>query len=306
MKNLAIVCFTLFISLGASAQSRKYISQFSHLQGYYNPGLTAYEGSMVKGFVRNQWAGWEGAPKTYFVSAELDFADLGGYGDLGKNAIGVNLLSDEYGAFRETELILSYSTRVRVSELAGVRLGAGVNFNQIRLDGNNLTTEQANDPTVGQYIGGFANLSIVDFNLGLSLTHPNYYFSYGMHNVNQGSFSKGDMFISKKPMVSIAQGGYRNSITDQMSVIFNTMWRSQDNLPDNLEFNMKFLFYDKFWVGAGHRVDYANSAQLGMLMGKMRFGYVYEWPTLKSYLLPNPTHEFMLSIRLFEGSENIW
>ncbi len=306
MKNLAICCFALFLSFGASAQSRKYISQFSHLQGYYNPGLTAYEGSMVKGFVRNQWAGWEGAPKTYFVSAELDFADLGGNGDLGKNAVGVNLLSDEYGAFRETELILSYSTRVRISEQAGVRLGAGVNFNQLRLDGNNLTTEQANDPTVGQYIGGFANLSIVDFNLGLSLTHPNYYVSYGMHNVNQGNFSKGDRFISKKPTVSIAQAGYRNAISDQLSVIFNTMWRSQSNLPDNLEFNMKFMVYERFWVGAGHRYDYANNAQLGMLMGKMRFGYVYEWPTLKSYLLPNPTHEFMLSIRLFDGAENIW
>jgi len=311
MKVMTLVLFVYmvwFTGHGAKAQSRKYISQFSHLQGYYNPGLTAYEGSMVKGFVRNQWAGWEGAPKTYFVSAELDLADLNSSGDLGKNAIGINLLSDEYGAFRETELILSYSTRVKVSELANLRLGAGLNFNQIRLDGNNLTTEQANDPTVGQYIGGFADMSIVDFNLGMSLTHPNYYVSYGMHNVNRGSLSNGDMFISKKPMVSIAQAGYRNSISDQMTVIMNTMWRSQENLPDNLEFNMKFLFYDKFWVGAGHRVDYANSAQLGMLMGKMRFGYVYEWPTLKSYLLPNPTHEFMLSIRLFdsEGSMNMW
>jgi len=306
MKNLAICCFALLISLSASAQSRKYVSQFSHLQGYYNPGLTAYEGSMVKGFVRNQWAGWEGAPKTYFVSAELDFADLGGTSDLGKNAVGINLLSDEYGAFRETELILSYSTRIKLSQLANLRLGAGVNFNQLRLDGNNLTTEQANDPTVSQYIGGFANMSIVDFNIGMSLTHPNYYLSYGVHNVNRGNISSGDRFIGNKPMVSIAQAGYRNRITDQLSVIVNTMWRSQENLPENLEFNMKLMFYNRFWVGAGHRIDYANSAQLGMLMGKMRFGYVYEWPILKSYLLPNPTHEFMLSIRLFDGGENIW
>jgi hypothetical protein len=44
-----------------------------------------------------------------------------------------------------------------------------------------------------------------------------------------------------------------------------------------------------------------------MVMGRMRFGYVYEWPSLKSYLLPNPTHEFMLSLRLFDsaaGSNN--
>ena len=306
MRTLLLSTLTLLLSLGATAQSRKYISQFSHLQGYYNPGLTAYEGSMVKGFVRNQWAGWEGAPKTYFVSAELDFSEFKGSGDFGKNAVGVNLLSDEYGAFRETELIMSYSTRVKVSELASLRLGAGLNINQTRLDGNNLTTEQVNDPTVNQYLGGFANMSVVDFNVGMSLTHPNYYVSYGLHNVNQGSLSSGDIFMDSKPVVSIAQVGYRSPITDQLSLSTNLMWRAQNDLPANIEMNLKLLFQNKFWVGVGHRVDYANSAQLGMVMGKMRFGYVYELPVLKSYLLPNPTHEFMLSIRLFEEERLIW
>ena len=123
MKKIITLLLTLLISVGTYGQSRKYMSQFSHLQGYFNPALTAYEGSMVKGLVRNQWAGWEGAPKSYFVSAELDLANLGGSSDAGKNAIGVNLLNDEYGAFTESELILSYATRIQVSEKAGLRMG---------------------------------------------------------------------------------------------------------------------------------------------------------------------------------------
>ncbi len=314
-KNTVVKVFTLllliyliwFMDHGASAQSRKYFTQFSHLQGYYNPGLTAYEGSMVKGLVRNQWAGWEGAPKTYFISAELDFSELKGAGDFGKNAVGINLLSDEYGAFRETEIIVSYSTRVRVSEQANLRLGAGLNFNQVRLDGNSLTTEQINDPTVGQYTGGFASMSVMDFNLGMALTHPNYYVSYGLHNVNQGNISSGDVFMERKPVVSIAQAGYRNQVSDVLSISMNVLYRRQYDLPTNVEFNMKALFYDKFWIGGGHRVDYANSAQVGVVMGKLRFGYVYELPSIQSYLLPNSTHELMLSISLFEGQSGmIW
>jgi hypothetical protein len=65
------------------------------------------------------------------------------------------------------------------------------------------------------------------------------------------------------------------------------------------------LFYDKFWLGAGHRVDYANSVQAGVVMGKLRFGYVYELPSLQSYLLPNSTHELMLSVSLFETEEKL-
>jgi type IX secretion system PorP/SprF family membrane protein len=306
MKKLLLLSFVILLSIASYGQSRKYMAQFSHMQGYLNPALTAYEGSMVKGLVRNQWAGWEGAPKMYFVSAELDFANLGGSSELGKNAMGVNLLSDEYGAFTETELILSYATRIQVSEKAGLRMGAGVNINSIRLDGTRLTTEQANDPTLAQYVGGFADMNIVDFNMGMSVTHPNYYVSYAVHNINQGSISSGDIFMDKKPRVGIAQAGYRNRFSENTTVIGNAMWRSQSDLPDNVELNLKMLFYDKFWIGAGHRVDYANNAQLGVLMGKVRFGYVYEWPMLQSYLLPNPTHEFMLSFRLFGGEATIW
>ncbi len=306
MKKLLLLSLGLLVSVATFGQSRKYMSQFSHLQGYLNPALTAYEGSMVKGFVRNQWVGWEGAPKMNFVSAELDFANLGGSGDLGKNALGVNLLSDEYGAFKETELILSYATRIQVSEKAGLRMGAGLNINSIRLDGTRLTTEQANDPTLAQYVGSFADMNVLDLNIGMSVTHPNYYLSYGVHNVNQGSISSGDVFMEKKPRVGIAQAGYRNRFSENLTVISNGMWRSQSDLPANVEFNLKFLFRDKFWVGGGHRVDYANNAQLGVLLGKVRFGYVYEWPMLQSYLLPNATHEFMLSYRLVGGEATIW
>ena len=306
MKKITLLSLALLLSIASFGQSRKYMSQFSHLQGYFNPALTAYEGSMVKGLVRNQWAGWEGAPKTYFVSAELDFANLGGSSDLGKNAVGINLLNDEYGAFTESELILSYATRIQVSEKAGLRMGAGLNINSIRLDGNRLTTEQANDPTLAQYIGGFADMNVLDLNIGMSITHPNYYASYSVNNVNQGSISSGDIFMEKKPRVGIAQAGYRNRFSENMTLITNAMWRTQADLPANVEFNLKFLFKDRFWVGGGHRVDYANNAQLGVLMGNLRFGYVYEWPMLQSYLLPNPTHEFMVSYRLFGGDAAIW
>lgn len=265
---------------------------------------------MVKGLVRNQWVGWEGAPKTYYLSTEFDLVDLmNETNDLGRNAVGINLLSDEYGAFRETELILSYSYRIQVSAKAGLRLGLAVNFNSFRLDATRLTTEQSFDPRLAQYGGGIVNMDVLDFNIGMSLIHPNYYISYGVHNVNQGGINNGEIIMDKKPQVGIGQVGYRTALNDQLTLISNGLVRSQIDLPTNLELNLKFLFNDKFWFGMGHRFDYSNNAQLGLLIGRTRFGYVYEWPKLKSYLLPSATHEFMMSIRLFNeknGTAPIW
>jgi type IX secretion system PorP/SprF family membrane protein len=293
---------TMGITLESSAQTRKYFSQFNQLQSYFNPALTGYEGSIVRGLVRNQWTGFEGAPQTYFLSAEIDPMEMKGESEaalLGNTAAGLNLIHDNFGPFRQTELLLSYGARVRISRSTNLRLGVAANYNNIRLDGNNLTTEQANDPTVNSYINQYANMQILDFNAGFALTHQNYYFAYGVQNVASGRVNRGDVFIDKRPLVSVFQTGFKQTVSSQFSILTNFMYRIQSDLPTNFEANIKVMMMDKFWLGVGHRVSYANSYQLGFLMSNIKFGYAYEIPVSKSYLIPNPTHEFMVSFFLF-------
>jgi type IX secretion system PorP/SprF family membrane protein len=290
----------------ASAQSQKYISSFSHFQSYYNPGLTGYEGSTIRGFVRNQWSGIEGAPKTYFFSTELDFGELSGVEDpslMGKNAMSLNLLQQTYGAFRETEVTLAYASRIRLSETLNLRLGAGLNYQSIRLDGNALSTEEQNDPSLAQYLGQFSNMNVVDFNLGIALTNANYYFSYGIHRVNGGKISSGDEFMNGYPASNVIQAGYRDAISPTVSVIVNGFYRSQKDLNDTFEFNFKALFMDRIWLGMGHRVDYATSAQIGVVTKRLRLGYVYEFPLGGNYQLRGNTHEFTAVFNLFRDNE---
>jgi type IX secretion system PorP/SprF family membrane protein len=288
------------------SQSRKYISQFSHFQSYFNPGLTGYEGSTVRGFVRNQWAGMEGAPKTYFFSTELDFGQLAGEEDpdlMGQNAVSVNLLHDTYGAFRETELMLGYASRVRISDNHSLRLGVGINYQQVRLDGNALSPEEQNDPTLGQYLGQFSDMQILDFNLGLALTHRKYYVSYGMHRVNRGRIASGDTFMEGYPSSKMLQAGFRERLSPNLAVITNAFFRSQKNLPNQLDMNMKVLLMDRVWIGGGHRVDYASNLQFGILTERIRLGYVFEFPIARSYQLPGRIHEFMVVFNLFPKDE---
>jgi type IX secretion system PorP/SprF family membrane protein len=306
-KVYLFVFFALLPTLMVNGQSRKYVSQFNQLQSYFNPSLTGYEGSIVRGFVRNQWAGLDGAPKTYFLSAEFDPAEIRDIDDaavLGKTAFGFNMVHDNYGPFVDNEFLLSYASRIRLGRSTNLRLGAAINYNTIRLDGNNLTTEQANDPTVNQYINSFANMNILDFNLGMSITHQNFYFAYGAQNINQGGMSNGDVFMDKKPLVSIFQTGFKQFINQNLSVYSHVMYRIQSDLPSNIEFNAKAMLMEKFWLGLGHRVDYATNFQLGFLMSKVRFGYAYEIPAHRSYMISNPTHEFMASFFIFRKLEN--
>ncbi|MBC6368797.1 type IX secretion system membrane protein PorP/SprF [Algoriphagus sp. AK58] len=306
IKRWAKVLLLIFVVLGlkwqASAQTRKYVSQFSHFQGYFNPALTGYESSTIRGFVRNQWAGFEGAPKTYFLSTEFDFGELSGLEDpalMGRNAISLSILSDSYGAFKENEFLISYASRIRLSESHNLRLGAGVSHQTIRLDGNSLTWEEQNDPILGKYFGQFSDLQVIDFNLGLALTHEKYFVSYGMHKANRGQFAKGDRFMEAYPSEKMIQFGLRESLTDNLALIFNGFYRSRKDLPEVFEFNLKALLMQKVWVGAGQRLSYASNFNFGFLTQKMRVGYLFEYPVQKSYLLPGGTHEITVVFNLF-------
>lgn len=306
IKTLVVLAVLSLTVLDTQAQTRKFVSQFSHFQGYFNPALTGYEGSVARAFVRNQWGGIEGAPRTLFMSAELDFGELAGEVDpglLGKNALSVNLLQDNYGAFRENEITVNYASRVRLTERHNLRLGTGVSYQSIRLDGNALTTKEANDPTIGKYIGTFSNMDVLDFNIGLALTHANYYASYGIHRVNGGNIQNGDEFMEGYPAEQMIQAGYREALTENLAIAANGFFRSRKNLPDVFELNIKVLMMDTFWLGAGHRIDYATNAQVGFLAGKLRLGYVYEFPVANSYLLPSGVHEFSVALNLFRPNE---
>ncbi|MGY6744195.1 MAG: PorP/SprF family type IX secretion system membrane protein [Cecembia sp.] len=300
-----MVFFTLMFSLNLDnmAQTRKYFGQFNQVQSYFNPALTGYEGSVVRGLVRNQWTGFDNAPQTYFLSAELDPMEISYAQDaalMGNTAVGLHLIQDNFGPFRQTELLLSYGARVRITNTTNLRLGVAANYNNIRLDGNNLTTEQINDPTVNAFLNEFATMEALDFNAGIAVTNQNYYIGYGLQNAARGRLTRGDVFINERPFVSVFNTGFRQSLNPSLTIMTNIMYRFQNDLPYNLDLNLKLLALEQFWVGIGHRVNYANSYQVGFLISNIRFGYALELPVSKSYLIPNPTHEFMISYFLFK------
>ncbi|UZD24134.1 type IX secretion system membrane protein PorP/SprF [Algoriphagus halophytocola] len=305
--NCILAAFFLMLTgmTQVQGQTRKYISNFDFFQSYYNPGLTGYEGSAVRGFVRSQWSGVDGAPKSYFFSTELDFGEMAGEEDpalMGKNAVSLNLMHDTYGAFRETELTVGYASRIRLTAKHNLRLGAAVNYQAIRLDGNALTTEEQNDPTLSQYAGQFSNMNVLDFNLGIALTHDSYYFSYGIRRVNGGNITSGEEFMEAYPASSVFQAGYRSAVSDNISVILNAMYSTQKDQDENFEFNFKTVLMDRLWLGLGHRIDYATNAQLGVITKRFRIGYLYEFPNGSSYNLPGNTHEFTAVFNLFRDN----
>jgi type IX secretion system PorP/SprF family membrane protein len=316
MKKLLLTIALLFSVLGIQAQNRKHVANFSLFQQYFNPALTGYEGSMLKSYHRNQWTGFEDAPKTIFVSSELDVADLVSWRkdnllktnkqDVynrqtgAKHAFGIAVLDDRFGPFMETQVQLSYGTRVRLSQKLSLRWGSALTYSSQRLDGSRLITDQEGDPEFERFKGKSGQIGKIDLNMGIMLTSENFYMGYAMQDITQGKILKtGDDYLADAfPRHHAVQAGYRTALSDQLGLVVNGLYRYDDKLGETAEVQVKGVYQNTFWVGAGYRNELAYSVNAGVRLGQIKIGYVYEAPTGNSQYINRATNEVMLTYNI--------
>lgn len=316
MKKVVLtIAFALSV-LGLQAQNRKHVANFSLFQQYFNPALTGYEGSMLKTYYRSQWSGYEDAPKTIFASAELDLADIREWKSSnrlktqqqdsysrqagGTHAFGLAVLRDEFGPFYETQLQLSYGSRVRLSEKLALRWGAAATFSANRLDGNKLTVDDETDSYYQEYIGNTQRSSKADVNLGLMLTSDNFYVGYAMQDVLAGKAINGgdDYLDGTYARQHVAQAGYRTALSDQFGLVANAIYRYDEYLDETVEGQLKGVYANTLWASAGYRKDQAYTFGAGARLNQFKVGYVYEAPVQDARHIGQSTNEVTLTYNL--------
>ncbi|MDX5417769.1 MAG: type IX secretion system membrane protein PorP/SprF [Hymenobacteraceae bacterium] len=315
MNKLILALFLFLLAIGGQAQSRKYVSNFSAYQHYYNPSLTGHESSILKTFYRNQWTGFEDAPKSLFFSGELDLADLdksadrtshyqyrnSGRGYQGaRHAFGLVALQDRFGPIRETQLAFNYGTGIRLAELVSLRWGVALTYNNFRLDGNSLVVDNTNDPRYQHVMGQYNSMSKLDLNLGFALTAGNYYLGYAMQDITKGHFvTTGDEYMRDAyTRKHILQAGVRADLTDQFGVIANGLYQYDEQIKGTIEGQLKIVYNDMLWAGGGYRNDQAFHLAAGLNYRKLRISYAYESPIQEARSINRPTNEIGLAYTL--------
>lgn len=315
MNKLLFAAIFLLTATGLQAQSRKYISNFPAYQVYFNPSLTGHEGSMLRTLYRNQWTGFEDAPKTLFFAAELDAADLKStvdrtghyqYRDAGKgyqgarHAFGLAALQDRFGPTRESQLAFNYGTGIRLSEGMSLRWGAALTFNNFRLDGNSLIVDNESDPRYQHVLGQYNSISKFDLNLGFSLVAGSYYLGYAMQDITKGRLlTTGDDYIrdvyTRKHLL---QAGVRTNLGDAFGLIVNGLYQYDQQLKSTVEGQVKIVYENLLWAGGGYRNDLAYYLAAGLNYKQFRLSYSYENPIQDARSVNRSSNEIGLAYTL--------
>lgn len=325
MKKYLLAAVLGILGISVQAQSRKDVANFSLFQQYYNPSLTGFEGSVVKTFYRNQWIGFENAPKTMFFSGEIDLADYRdkSLGDRSKSvgyltrnaqqsadqAFGVSVLHDTFGPFTETQFHLNYGSAIWLNKKLSIRWGATMSFSSHSLDGNRLTLEQEGDPEFEDVMGKMNRTNKADLNLGITIAGDNFYAGYAIQDISKGKLlSGGDDYLEESfSQRHIAQAGYRVGVSEVFGIVASAMYRYDETWKGTAEGQLKGVFQNLFWLGGGYRNDLTYNMGAGILIDRLKIAYVYEAPSDEGWNLNQGTNEVSLTYNLvpFKYKKNI-
>jgi type IX secretion system PorP/SprF family membrane protein len=133
MKKIGLLLVALAVNFSLSAQQLSMFSQYYWNDFVINPAFTGIKNTpRVQLGYRNQWSGFNGAPKTY---------TLGGHTSLKNTNMGVGGMifsDDQGGAIQQNGVMLNYSYNLKLDKESGISFGIAGILNQYGYNGSNI------------------------------------------------------------------------------------------------------------------------------------------------------------------------
>lgn len=301
----------LFLAFTGMAQQRAQYTQYILNNYVLNPaagGVNEYWD--LKAGYRNQWTGFEGAPKTVFVS---------GHGPIGyphkrvrnghlkpHHGIGGYVFHDNTGPLSMTGMYASYSYHLKVNRNFTASMGAFVGMMQYRIDGNQLLfVQNPEDPFITK---STLNYYVPDATLGIWLYNKNTYFGVSVNQLFQQRlrFNNTNIDTGHLNYHYFITGGHKFKVSDRLDFIPSSMIKYVQNSPLQFDLNARLKYNNMAWVGISYRRQDATAILLGVIIGgRYEIGYSYDITTSKIRTASWGTHEIIVGVNLTRRSGRV-
>ena len=119
MKKLIIAMTVVLTGLSSTvnAQQDPQYTQYMYNQAVINPAYAGSTGNLtIVSLYRNQWTGFDGAPKTITLSGHSPIGE--------KTGLGLSFISDQHGPVKENNIYADFSYTIDLGEESKLALGA--------------------------------------------------------------------------------------------------------------------------------------------------------------------------------------
>lgn len=283
---------TLFLTICGTAAFAQQDAQFS--QNMWNrlatnPGYAGSNGTLCGVLLgRNQWVGFDGAPKTYLLSVESPVKVLHG-------GVGGTVISDQLGFEKTLQVKLDYAYRMPLGPgNVGFGIEAGILTKAIN---GAWKAPDGTDGMADNAIPKNESALTPDFAVGAYYSMPQMYVGISADHLSAAQIKNVDFKLARHYYVT---AGYNYAINPELELRPSIFVKS-DAASTQLDINCNVMFKNTLWAGASYRLKDAVVPMVGfqktMTSGSsLRIGYSYDVTVsgLKGNIAKNGTHEIML------------
>jgi type IX secretion system PorP/SprF family membrane protein len=269
-RALSVVLLAL-LTTPLLAQQESMYTQYMFNKLLINPG---YAGSRavtsVTMLYRDQWTGFNGAPRTGTFSVHGHLRNP-------KVALGLTVLNDRIGLQNQTGVYANYAYRLPLGE---GRLSFGVQggFDHYQIALSSAVHIDAGDPTLG------ADLNLYTPNIGAGVYYQSEVFYAGVSALRlvendlsgRTIVSESDAYARQARHLNAMMGGVVD-LTESVKFRPAVLVKYAPNAPVQADFNASFLFLERLWAGMSYRTNASLDFMVEFQISRqLRVGYAYD------------------------------
>lgn len=321
MKKVILLSIIIGLSLRIEAQQLSQLSQYLQNSYIINPAAAGVSNEVDLNLsFRQQWVGFDNAPQTYYFSGHSIVGNTGGSarynpslrtgrssgvvkkptvstGKL-KHAVGGNIISDEYGAFKKFSFNGSYAIHVPISTGINISAGIGLGMTNFRFLPDRVDLLDDNDNTYNAFLGNSQKKNYFDMNMGIWLYSNDFYFGYSNAQVMRNEITFGDPTASRLNVHHYITGGYRININPEFAITPNFLVKYMNPAPVALDLNLKMEYNDLLWGGFSYRHKDAIVGLIGVMFNNFKIGYSYDYTISHLRKFNSGGHEIIVGYKI--------
>jgi type IX secretion system PorP/SprF family membrane protein len=285
-----ITFFFLFSALVEGfAQQDPLYSQYINNPFVLNPAYAGLTDNLNLSLsYRNQWAGYEGSPKTINANGHLSLFN-------NKMGAGLMMVSDQIGSKKTNEVMAAYSYRVNVTEGKLLSFGLQAGITNFRIDNSKVNPYDPSDPL---YQGNISETKPT-IGFGMILKSDQFFIGMSVPRMLKETVNVGGQQATLYTQHFYAMGSYLFFLSDRVRFKPAALLKMISGAPASVDINASLIIYENYQAGLLTRNFNSYGIFLQALVkDKLRFGYVFEMPTGSSVGTNFTTHEITLGLRM--------
>lgn len=285
---ILIFCFTCCL---LEAQQYPWWTQYRSNQTVLNPGFCGTKRLVdVRINYRNQWTGFEGAPKTYVLALNSRLLK-------GKLGLGGFVFKDDIGPFKNFSGSVTAAYHLKFSD-SEFSFGIQGNYLKQRFIGSDITMRNQQDKAINQYVEDKAGN--FDGSFGMVYYNDRFHLAVAANNI---AGSKLEFYQND----SIKNGKYINVAHYNFSAGYN--WGDNPDfvfentllavyvpaVPFSFDYTLRMHMKKQLMAGLSFRFGDAIALQLGYtIKDNIHIAYSYDFVTSPLRKYQKGSHEVML------------